>query len=356
MGTANTAAVVAFPKGWVRTFPDAFEPGPADYLAQLSGAWERERAGEGRLFQWPNGRWAERLAGVGFADVDAGYLGYVAGGDGPVSRAVAGWLSTPAGAAHWGRRERAVREAQLAANAAEREGDVGAGGAFVEGARESGFIPSLDETPDDGRLAGRAWGSEGRDWLPARHECHAILARIKARRTDATYESHKAGTFVKGAMIVVAAADGEKRLELPGRWLPEFTATGLEFVDRHAWDAVLWAASELRELYTRVVENGELCVPADSDLGPVAWVYETVAGVMAHVPAGVRDDRLGSLMADVRKMANAVLDAAERMGEDVPPPLDLGRFCDLVDADARRKSTLVKVSRPTRDVALCETW
>jgi hypothetical protein len=359
---ATTGVWVA---GWKRTYPASMDLSGQDHLAVGSGAWRRSREweeyhaganGDG-FTRDAQGRWVEDLSGVRFDDVDADYLSYILSLEAPrgrtavVQKWVAAWARTPEGRYAMGDDVYAGRETgwmyktlgSLACHRAKRDSD--------DTLSESGFCPVFDETPDDGRLAGRTWGSADPDWKPKPHEAYAILADVKERAAraqgkvvwdadggrypapHARYETHKAGTFKRVAAVVVRADRGDKAFELPGKWLPEWKDGELGFIDRHAWDAVLWAAGELRELYTRVVENGELCVPDGCDVGPVAWVYETVAGVMAHLPTGeLKDARLDGFRAEVRRMANACLDAAERVGRPVGYDF-VGPVDELADLD-----------------------
>jgi hypothetical protein len=364
---AGTGAWVA---GWTRTYPVGCDVRDGtDHLAVGSGAYRRHAEGPDAFTRGADGRWVEDLSGVRFDDVDADYLAYIRSIEAPRGRVrvVAGWVDawarTPEGVYAFGPDVYPGRETgwmyktlgTLAYHRARRDRD--------DVLSESGFCPA-DETPDDGWAAGRAWGSEGRDWVPERKDVHRLMERIRGRETPATYERKRAGEYVRGGLVLVHAPDGSKAMELPGRWAPTrameevrpdtYRMTGLEFVDRHAWDAALGAAEDLRTLYTRVVEQGPACVPDGEDEGPVAWVYGRVAEVMARVPTDPSDVRLMRFVREVRKAANACLDAAERMDRPAGD-LDLGRLFDLVDAEAdtRRRSTGVRVTR-RGDVAMCE--
>lgn len=370
-GTVHAATGDWVP-GWKRTYPATMKLTADDHLAVASGAYRRWLEGACRFHQASDGRWVEDMSGVAFDDTDVGYLDWLCGS---TKNATARWIGeyrTGAGASRFSgdvlsaesfRREAGWMYATLGTLMwwqAQRDRDS------VES--RSGFSADLDETPDDGWATGRTWGSADPNWTPERHDAHWILeaVREKARRAagkmvwdadggrypapHAAYTSHRAGEMVKVAAVTVVDTRGMKTLELPGRWAPRsfgFTTvvdTGTDqvtvfvpwendghecpqFLDRHAWDACLWAADELRQLYTRIVEQGPACVPDDADVGPVAWVYERVREVMDRVPTGdVRDSKLDGFRKLVRQSANACLDAVER----IEVPVDAG-FVGPVD-------------------------
>jgi hypothetical protein len=356
---------------WTRVYPASMKLTEDDHLAVASGAWARYNQFR-EAFTRRGNQWVEDLSGVRFEAVDVAYLDWLCGGEGFLSERIRSYRGG-AGA------ERFSMDVQSAESFRRRPGWMYSTlGTYLwwKAQRDrdsveskSGFSAALDETLDDGWYSGRSWGSESRDWTPAKHEVHTFLQSI---RKGTTVECHRAGEYTRASTMVVRVRD-EKAIELPGEWIPSHGDEGLTFLDRHAWDAVLWAADELRSLYTRIVEDGPLCVPEGEDLGPVAWVYEKVAGIMGHIPSEHEDKALVRLIGTVRQAANACLNAAERI--EVPVADDRNDFIDLENftsplrrilrrvKDAVRKSEAeqlrrllhgVWVERVNSDVAICE--
>lgn len=233
---------VEFPLGWTRTYPEVFELVPTDALAQESGAWDRSRENPGRFAETPAGRWVEQLGGVPYASVEYGYLAYVAGLGHAESGNIRVYLGSAAGAKHKEDARYRRRTAQYAANAAEREGEIGAGDGFVLGDSKSGFSAYHDDTPDDGFYTGARWlqkkttpdfdpspwtvtgmavrsrgdlkfkgsnllpiegrGDSDRDWEPAPWQAYGFLKAMKASGNTGWLTVRKSGPGVRAAVEV----------------------------------------------------------------------------------------------------------------------------------------------------------
>jgi len=380
--------------GWKRTYPTTMTMDEHDHLAVASGAYSRYCEDPGRFERTASGTWVEDLSAVYFDDVDVAYLDWLSGGQGgPRFAGVSRWIQAyrvGAGKARF--------RGEILASADDRRvvGWMYATlGTFLYWQErkdsfavnsESGLFGGREPwatDEDDGWATGRTWGSDNPDWIPARHDAFHLVGQILRRKT-ATCEKAPAGSFARVSLLLVKREDETTAIELPGRWAPspapvgEFQwdtdggryRPGVEFVDRHIWDALLWASDELRTLYSRIVERGPLCpTPADPTdrydrmlegvglpTDPIQWVYETVENVMSHVPAyDPRDVKVAAFLTCVREMANACLDMADRIPEEDQLTINWDRFAELVDAefDTHRHSTMVRVTR-RGDVAMCE--
>lgn len=244
----------AFPKGWVRRYPVGMDLGEKDHLAVGSGLWDRAQAAEDdNAVRRVAGQWVEDLEGVSFADVDVDYLDFVVGRGGMVAGLIAAWKKTPEGREAFSDRVWTTREVgwmyrtwgSLQAHKNKRASESGSGDRFIPGGSESGFIPGVDDTPDDGWYSGARWLQAGRpapdfdpspwtvtgmvarsrgdlkfkganllpvegrggpelDWEPAPWQAHAFLAYMRATGRKGWLTVRKSGRDVEFGALPVA--------------------------------------------------------------------------------------------------------------------------------------------------------